>query len=41
MAAGDITGTVATISDKDCAVFDGADDYVEIPHNVAQLGEFN
>ena len=38
MAAGDVTGAVATISQKDCAVFDGVDDYVEVAHNANQLG---
>jgi len=38
MAAGDLTAKNATISLKDCAVFDGVDDYVEIPHHESQLG---
>ena len=38
MASGDLTGTYGKTSERDCAMFDGVDDYVEIPHNAAQLG---
>jgi hypothetical protein len=38
MAAGDLTATRGNYSDYDCNVFDGVDDYVEIPYNAAQLG---
>jgi hypothetical protein len=38
MAAGDITAKRTNYSDFPCNVFDGVDDYVEIPHNAAQLG---
>jgi len=38
MAAGDLTATNGTLSLRECAVFDGADDYVEIPHDASQLG---
>ena len=36
MAAGDLTATNQTYSSKKGAVFDGVDDYVEIPHNANQ-----
>lgn len=38
MAAGDVTAKRTNYSDYPCNVFDGVDDYVEIPHNAAQLG---
>ena len=38
MAAGDITAKRTNYSDFPCNVFDGVDDYVEIPHAEAQLG---
>jgi hypothetical protein len=38
MAAGDMTATNGTLSLRPCAVFDGVDDYVEIPHDASQLG---
>jgi len=38
MAAGDLTATRGNYSDYECNVFDGVDDYIEIPHNAAQLG---
>ena len=38
MASGDITAKRGTISEKNCAVFDGVNDYVEIPHDASQLG---
>jgi hypothetical protein len=38
MAAGDLTATQGNYSDYDCNVFDGVDDYVEIPHHASQLG---
>ena len=39
MASGDTTGTSATISLKDCAVFDGVDDYVSVDN--AAIAELN
>lgn len=38
MAAGDITAQLQTASKHNSAVFDGADDYVEIAHHAAHLG---
>jgi hypothetical protein len=38
MASGDLTATSPTTSQMNASVFDGVDDYVEIPHNAAQLG---
>jgi hypothetical protein len=38
MAAGDITAKRTNYSDFPCNVFDGVDDYVEIPHAAQQLG---
>jgi hypothetical protein len=38
MAAGDITAKRSKYSDFPCNVFDGVDDYVEIPHAEQQLG---
>ena len=38
MASGDLTATSPTSSDMNCSIFDGIDDYVDIPHNEAQLG---
>jgi hypothetical protein len=38
MAAGDITAKRTNYSDFPCNVFDGVDDYVEIPHAPQQLG---
>ena len=38
MAAGDLTGTVATVGERKAAFFDGVDDFVQIPHNANQLG---
>jgi len=38
MAAGDVTAKRSAYSDFPCNVFDGVDDYVEIPHNANQLG---
>jgi hypothetical protein len=38
MAAGDVAVSLTQIRAFNCNVFDGVDDYVEIPHNAAQLG---
>ena len=38
MAAGDITAKRTNYSDFPCNIFDGVDDYVEIPHAAQQLG---
>lgn len=38
MAKGDVVVSGATLRAFDGNIFDGVDDYVEIPHNVAQLG---
>jgi hypothetical protein len=38
MAAGDVGVSITTVKGFPCNVFDGVDDYVEIPHNAAQLG---
>lgn len=38
MATGDIAATIATLSQKPCAFFDGVDDNVEYNHNAAFLG---
>lgn len=38
MAAGDLTATRSTLSNLPCNVFDGVDDYVEVPHAAQQLG---
>jgi hypothetical protein len=38
MAAGDVSTEIVNLNAKRCAVFDGVDDYVEIPHHESQLG---
>jgi len=38
MADGDVDAKITTTRAFPCNVFDGVDDYVEIPHNDAQLG---
>lgn len=38
MAAGDCDIRITTPRAFNCNVFDGVDDYIEIPHNAAQLG---
>jgi hypothetical protein len=38
MAAGDVDARITTLRAMPCNVFDGVDDYVEIPHNDNQLG---
>lgn len=38
MAAGDVACSITNPTSALCNIFDGVDDYVEIPHNPAQLG---
>ena len=38
MAAGAVEVAVTSNNSKACANFDGVDDYVEVPHNINQLG---
>jgi len=38
MTAGDVEVAITTNRGLGCNIFDGVDDYVEIPHNAAQLG---